>query len=539
MRRPAGAAWIMWGVLLVALASCSRCGQSRSGREPKVVERVLGRGAVAVVVVPQLSSLGQKIERFERLKVAAFLAPTQGFESPRALIDALVAELGVDVRSPAALDAFGLEGEAPMGVGVQVTGHAYLALPVKDASRLHASLAKLAGGRLGAPVGGEQTVDGTVVKTFSSEARSSGAKGPPRLGYALAHGFALVAVDQGISGLAALAGLPQGDSLAKEPALEAAHLRVGSAGDAFVYLPPGSPLLGQWPLESALVVVTLEPTAFVARLDAPWRSGAPYRALLEPHDAAVELASSLPSDAFLVAHYDGPPRALGLLWRELLGRRVESVGFDLEGEILAHLEPGVVGALSLAERPPLGRGLPTLDVRSTNPFSYVGLTGIAALDGADAGVLARALEKAASLAPRLGAEMNRADRAGATAYLSSWAQGEGVHFAVRGDRTYFASPVERLDQLLAAKGESGATGRRKAGPALSVVLDLSKFAQSVRALPESVWGLGGFAMKGTAVRWLDAVDDVKALTLEVSSKGQVVEARLALSLAPTPSKSVP
>ena len=275
MRRPAGAAWIMWGVLLVALASCSRCGQGRSG-EPRVVERVLGRGAVAVVVVPKLSSLGQKLERFERLKVAAFLAPTQGFESPRAFIDALVAELGVDVRSPAALDAFGLDGEGPMGVGVQVTGHAYLALPVKDASRLHASLAKLAGRRLGASLGGEQTVDGTVVKTFSSEANapeanSPGAKGPPRLGYALAHGFALVAVDEGISGLAALAGLPQGDSLAKEPALEAARQRVGSAVDAFVYLPPGSPLLGQWPIESALIAVTLEPTAFVARLDAPWR----------------------------------------------------------------------------------------------------------------------------------------------------------------------------------------------------------------------------------------------------------------------------
>jgi len=241
------------------------------------------------------------------------------------------------------------------------------------------------------------------------------------------------------------------------------------------------------------------------------------------------LTPLLPSDAFVVARYDGPPSALGPVARRLLGRGVGNIGRDLEQEVLPHLKPGVAAALSLAERPPLGRGLPE-DVRRTNPFVYVGLSGVAALDGPDAGVVA--LERASAWAPKLGAEMRRADRAGATVFITSWAQGEGLHFAVRGDRAYFASPVERLDQLLAADGGSGPPARADGGPALFLRFDLSKLAQSVRALPESAWGLGGFAMKGTMVRWLDAMDDLKALTLEVSSKDQVARASLGLSLSP-------
>ena len=521
-----------WYLVIAMLAGCARCGE-RPAPEPRAVERVLGRGAVGVVVVPQLASLGQKLVLFEQLKVAAFLAPTQGFQDPRALVDALVGELGVDVRSAAALEKFGLDGQAPLGVGVQVTGHAYVALPVKDPSKLQASLAALATRRLGASVAGELTVDGVVVKTFSREA-----KGPPRLGYALAHGFALVAVDEGISDLAALASLPVGDSLAKEPALARARARVATGGDAFAYLPPGSPLLGEWPVESALLVVTLEPTSFAVMLDAPWRAEAPMRALFEASTEASELPTAMvPPDAFLVARYDGPPKALGPLWRQLFGRWMGQGGIDLEHDILSHLKPGVVGALSLAERPPLGRGLPTLDVRRTTPFDYLGLTGTAALDCPDGGV--QALETAAALAPRFGAQMKRADRAGATVYLTSWSQGEGVHFAVRGDRLYFAAPVDRLDRLLLADGTARAGERKPGGPTASVVLDLSKLSQSVRALPESVWGLGGFALKGTAVRWLDAIDDLKALTLEVSSKDQAVFARLALSLAPASPKPAP
>ena len=66
--------------------------------------------------------------------------------------------------------------------------------------------------------------------------------------------------------------------------------------------------------------------------------------------------------------------------------------------------------------------------------------------------------------------------------------------------------------------------------AISVVIDLNKLAGSVRALPESAWGLGGFAIKATTVRWLDATDDLKRVTISVGAKDKVVQAKVMLTL---------
>lgn len=491
------------------------------------MERVLGRGAVAVLIVPELAALGQKLRRFEQLKVASFLAPTQGFSDSRALVDALVGQLGVDVRSPEALEAAGIDGSGPGGASVLVSGQVYLALPVKDAGKLGAALAAVAQRRLGAGLASERRVESAVVKTF---ARAAG--GPPVLGYVLARGFALVAVGDGIAGLPAMATLPESDSLAKEPALLEARRRLGGPAVAYAYLPPGSPVLGQLPVTSALVALGLEATAFSLTLDAPLRPGSELGGALMRQAAAVDLSALLPADAFMIAGYDGAPAALAPVARQLLGRWVEGSGVDLEVDVLAHVRPGVVAALTLAERPPLGRGLPSLQLGRTNPFTYVGLSGVAPLDGADAGVAA--LQQAVALAPRLGAEMKRQDRGGATAFLTYYSQGEGVHFAVRGARAYFASPVERLDSLLAGAEDGRGAGRagEGEGAALWAKLDLAKLAQSVRDLPESAWGLGGFAMKGTALRWLEAIDDLRALTLELGAHERVLSGRLSLVLAP-------
>jgi len=394
------------GVLAVTAlaAGCSRCGgTSGSSSEPRAVERVLGRGAVGVVIVPKVADLGQALQHFEKLKVASFLAPTQGFADSRALVDALVGQLGVDVRSPEALEAAGIDGAGPGGASVLVSGQVYLALPVKDARKLDAAIAALAKRRLGAGLTSERAADQVVVKTY---ARATG--GPPALGYVLARGFALVAVGDGIAGLPAMATLPESDSLAKEPALVEARRRLGGAGQAYVYLPPGSPVLGRLPVTSALVALSLEASAFSLTLDAPLRPGNELGAALERAPTAVELSALLPADAFFVAGYDGAPSTLAPVARQLLGRWLEGSGVDLEADVLAHVRPGVVAALTLAERPPLGRGVPSLQLGRTNPFTYVGLSGVAPLDGADAGVAA--LQQAVALAPRLGAEMKRQDR---------------------------------------------------------------------------------------------------------------------------------
>lgn len=139
-------------------------------------------------------------------------------------------------------------------------------------------------------------------------------------------------------------------------------------------------------------------------------------------------------------------------------------------------------------------------------------------------------EKIAALAPRFGAEMTVRDRAdGQKAVITSYAQGEGVHFAPKGELVFFASPVQRLEALVKSDG-AGTAVTGLGDEAVSVVIDLNKLAASVRALPESAWGLGGFAIKATTVRWLDATDDLKRVTITVGAKDKLVQAKVVLTL---------
>jgi hypothetical protein len=176
-------------VLLLALvAGCSKCGREKpAGASAQPVERVLPAGAVGAVIVPQLASAGQKLKLIEALKVTGFAAQLQGFGDGKALADALVQEVGIDVRSPEALEKAGVDGSRAAGVAALISGQVYLALPVKDPQKFHGVLEQLAHRRLGAGAGGEQKFGELTVKTFSPRQGQ-----PPKLGYALAHGYALI-----------------------------------------------------------------------------------------------------------------------------------------------------------------------------------------------------------------------------------------------------------------------------------------------------------------------------------------------------------
>lgn len=517
-----------WLVLVAALAAgCSKCGGGATAAKAGP-ERVLPRGAVGVVLVPSLGDAGKKLQLLERLKVADFAAQLQGFADGKGLGDALVAELGVDPRSPEALEQAGVDGSRGAAVGVLATGHGYLALPVKDPARLHHALESLASRRLGAGANGEQRFGELVVKTFSPQQGT-----PPRLGYVLAHGFALVTDGAGVSQLAGLAAMTESDSLAADRAFEAHVGRLPKARDVVVYLPTGSPALLHAPVTAIAAAVSLTAAGLEVTVDAPWKGDGAQLAVLQPKTTA-HLTGYLPADAFLVAEFSGEPALLAPWAKTLLGpylsRALEAGGLDVKGAVLEQLQPGAVVALSLADRPPLGDGMPSLDLRQTNPFSYAHLSGAARVK--NPAVVLPALEKVVELAPRFGAEMRLAERPdGQKAVLTTWAAGEGVHFAPKGDFVFFGSPVQRLDALVKSDGK-GTLAPPGADAAVAVAVDLARLATSVRELPESAWGLGGFAIKGTTLRWLDATNDLKAITLSVGAKGTSVQARLLLSLAP-------
>ena len=510
-------------LLVLALASCSKCGKTTAGTSSGV-ERVLPKGAVGVIVVPNVGAAGQKLKILEALKVAAFAAQLRGFADGKGFADALVNELGIDVRSAEALEKAGVDGSAAAGMAALATGHGYLALPVKDASKFHEKLKALAALRLGAGTVGEKKYGELTVKTF-------GAGDVPKLGYALAHGYALVTDGAGLEKLPGIAAMTESDSLASDKASTAELAKLPAERDVVVYLPNGTPLLAQAPFTAVAGAVSLTTAGLAVSVNANWKGDQEQLAALQPQQVK-SLLGYLPADAFLITRYSGDPSRLGPFARQLMGphlaRAFEENGFDVKAQVLDQLQPGLVASLSLAEGAQLGGGMPELDLRRTNPFAYVNLSGAGATKK-PAEVLPT-FEKIAAIAPKFGAEMTVRERAdGQKAVITTYSQGEGVHFAPKGELVFFASPVQRLEALVKSDG-AGTPISGLGDEAVSVVIDLNKLAASVRALPESAWGLGGFAIKATTVRWLDATDDLKRITISVGAKEKVVQAKIVLTL---------
>ncbi len=482
------------------------------------------RGAVAVVVVPSLKDAGTKLTLLERVKVAGFIAPLQGFANAKAFADEVVRQVGIDPRSASELEKAGLDPSRAMGAAVLLSGDVYLVLPVKDASALHTRLEGISFNRFGAGAGGEQKQGAVTVKTFSKQQGL-----PPTLGYAIASGWAFVGRDEMIAKLGQAASLGETDRLTKDEQLATA-LGTAGAHDVYAWLGNGSPVLQSTPFLNALVTASLSPTALEARVNGQWKEKAELLAALTPQ-SAQDFTALLPADAVLVGRFSGDAKGLTPIAKELLGpyvaRAFDQGNFDLKTEVLDKLQPGSVFSLSLADRPPMDRGVPAFDIRQTNPFAYAHLSGFAPVTSAD--LVTPTLEKVALVGPKFGAKLEKQQREGKEIFFTTWSQGQGVHFAGKGSGVAFGSPIQRLDALLASSAPP--TPAAAGNEALVISVDLTKLANSVRALPESAWGLGGFALKPTTVRWLDATDDLKAVSLTATAKDGKLNAAVKLSLA--------
>lgn len=522
-------ALVVLGIAAFTFAACSKCGPggATSSAAPGV-ERLMPKGAVGVVVVPSLDQLGQKLTLVQGFKVLSFVGQLRGFTSGKELGDALVNELGIDVRSTEALAKAGVDGARSAGVAGLITGHGYLALPVKNEKAFHAALEGLAKRRLGTTVTGEKKFGEVTVKTFSVKEGDE-----PKLGYVLVLGYGLVTDGAGIPKLAMAASLTDNDALSSDAVYLAEVAKLPRERDLFAYFPTGSPALMRGPLSSAIASLALTPTELSLTINGNAKPDAMDLGALQPQPAGKDLLGYLPRDAFLVTRYSGDPTKLAPVLNDVLGpfltRAFAEAQFKLDEQVLAQLQPGVVAALSLSERPPMDKGMPQLDLRQTNPFTYFHLSGAAAAKSKD--VALPALEQIATIAPKFGANMEVRSRAdGQKAVITTYAQGEGVHFAPKDELVFFASPIQRLDALVKSDGKGGSPVMPLGDEALSVSVDLSKLSASVRALPESAWGLGGFAIKATTVRWLDATDDLKGISVSVGAKDKRVEARVRLTL---------
>ena len=201
-------AWPLVVVLVLAAAGVAvwklRAGGSgATTARPAVVERVVPHGAVAVALTRNLGKTGEKLKLVQALKVVGFAAQLKGFDTAAAFGDALVAQVGVDIRSADALSAAGLDGSRGAAVMLLFSENPVVALPVADEQKFRATMTKLAQQRLGAPVLMDKKAGPITVTGFL---RKEGEK--PRLAYVLSQGYALIVDEQGLVDVAALATLP-------------------------------------------------------------------------------------------------------------------------------------------------------------------------------------------------------------------------------------------------------------------------------------------------------------------------------------------
>jgi hypothetical protein len=528
--------WLL--LVLLVFAGCSRCGDKPGGVKTLSPARFLPRTAQASLVVPDLGTLGEKLAGYQKLKLANFAAQLQNAQSAEALVSSIMRQVGVDLRSRQAMEAAGIDPSRGAGVALLGGDQAFSVLGMKDEKLLTETFARLARDRLGASERAEQKVPGGTLLTFSRPTANA-----PSLGMLLTDGYVLVGPGAVVPRLSGFATLAPEQSLAEEPLLSASLKRLPPERDFYAFLPGGVGFLVPAGTTQAVTLVgTLSERTVSVRLDTPWPGGEDTLAAFTPQKAP-DLLGYLPEDAFLVMRYQGDPARLNGLWPYLAGssvsRAVQESGFDMKGELLDRLEPGIVAGVALSPSVQLGAGIPSLDPRRTNPFRFVQLVAVG--KGKDAAGLASLLEKLPPVAKRFGADIQPEDVNGQRVYLTSYARGEGAHLASVGDKVVLAAPRARLESMLprlaSAPGTPPVAEELRGsvqGPVLGAVVDLRRLAGAVKALPSEAWGIGGFAIKATTVRFLDATDDLRAVTLGISEKDKALQAELTLWLAAHP-----
>jgi hypothetical protein len=526
-----GALPIVTALLLGAgfMGACSRCGAPRV-REELPLGEVLPRRAELVVVIKDAGALGGKLTRLQRLKISGFLAQLQGFSTAEELVTAVMTGLGVDLRSGKGMREAGLVPERGIGFVALDKRKSYAVVGVGDEGRLIGALGGLAKNRLGASERRTSTLGALGVTTFLRPKSPS-----PELGVVFRGGFAFVGVRLSQEELADAAGVPPSESLAKDEALAASAGRLPPQADVLCYFPEGSvrglPLL---PLGAATVALSLDEGGL--SIDGDFPSHAKDAPLwLTPKKDAPDLTPLLPQDAFLALRFTGDPQGAWPLWQTVVGPRVadlvKAAGVDLQADVLDQMQPGAVASLALSPVATL-TNVPALDLRRTNPFRYVQLVAVA--KAKDEARVDGALKNLFAAAPRLGMQVKELTVGGRPTYMTSYAQGEGVSVVHSGQHVVIGAPLARAAETLSrvdtALGRAAPTRlvQALANSPLSVAVDLTKLSDEVRALPPSAWGVGGFAIKATATRWLDMLSDLKTLDASLASRNGAMELSIRL-----------
>ena len=530
--------------LFLLLCACDRCGTVT----PKgALLAQLPAHAQGTLWLPHPEVLGPKLTALSRLKLTTLPAQLLGYPDAESLWQGVIDQMGVDLRRPETLRELGLSPEsglgwvrlAPMEAGGKFHERGYLVLGVSQPGRLEQAILALAQKRLPSATAQRGSVKGL---TLYGEVKAA-----PTLALFQKDGWAYVSAGRDVEKLPEWI-VAQGPSLEFDPGAQASLGRLSATADAYLQLPQS-----HWenvPVGALAAAVTLEGDGLVAQLDleSGLQSGladvlVPLSVPSGPED---DLRRSLPADAFLLARFKGNAIKLEPFLRAHLPASfltgLESSGVHW-GTLLAQVKPGAMLAASMAAAPPLSSGLPTLDVRSTNPFRFVELTGAAPLR--DPAPVEEALANLPRAATAVGATAVRTAGPPGLRYLTTYAQGEGLSVAVSHGVLLAGGPHTRLDSAMQRLGASGspalpplyadrALTQALEQPTVAMALDARQLAKALKGLPGSTFGVGGFAIRAVLERWLDALSELRGATMGMSARGKAVDVELTVRWAAPP-----
>lgn len=535
--RPRRTVALLGFLLALAPLGCSKCGGKARKAHSVPMAVLLPRDADAVVLAPDFTRIGTALEQVQRLRWVGFVARLEGFPSASAWVDAWVRQLGVDPRSPKTLERVGIDPSRGFAVALfadpsgKDAVRSYAVVGLGDASRFRKALGVLAQRRLGAAKRVRVDVGALTLTTWSADGSSV-----PALGEIERDGFALLASGASVKGLVHWAQVVPGKALATEKGFIAAKaaLASGPAPVAWVHLRKGSAWGDSRLAPGGLTAaVRISAKGLDLRAALPWPNPAEVHALEQVK--SPDWTPSLPPSASLYVRAQVDPARWKGLWRKWLPSglvsALERSGLKVEDGVLANLQPGAVLGAGLLPTARLSGGLSSFDFRRADPFQSISLF---AEDGVKRTASARAvLEKLAENAGKFGARISAKAVGGQKVFVSSYALGEGLSFAVRDGKLFAVAPRTALLERLARKGSGPKTSSlpkdlRHAldAHAVTVAVDLGKLSRTLAALPDSAWGVGGFAIKMVATRWLGALDELKTASFGVSGKDGTLWAEL-------------
>lgn len=534
--RRIGILLLVFGGLASLAAGCGSCKGKLGDRSTAGAFFPPGARAFVAVDDPGVARvLAGQVESHLGSLASTFL-PLRPGEDP---LEPLVRELGFDPRTPEGFAGAGIDPGRGMAFGTDDRNRRLAVVGVRDAKAAERWIGEIAR-RRGAATRTERIFENEEGKKVSIPAFLDGS-GTIRIAYTLA-GKWLVASEgsDAVDAVGRALFREEAKSLVSTLAYTRSRQKLGEGRAIWGWLPSPQPRARRsgWLAQGFSFGITAGEKDIDVRFRIP--QGTLALSVLQSAASVKEKTDHLPylsERDFLVTRIGGDPVALEPLLRNLFPstfRQLRRAGLDPAKEILPLLEPGILMGVSLEPDPDLSGGFPTQpSLSTTNPFHFLH-TGILATvkDPAKVGAM---LERLAEAGERLRMSVTVREVEGLKIYSATYAAGEGLTWALVGDKLLASGGEGAFEALLArVKGEGKAytpadpeAWQLFSSRPLSLYVDVPRLVEQLRAIPESSFGIGGFRLKAVLDGWIASIESMRGLAVaySVDDDGVVLDAR--------------